>query len=66
MPISIVRRDGKIDKARVKELYTFEGLGRKRAEEVKAGDICAVFGIEKFDIGDTIADFENPEGLNTY
>lgn len=63
MPISIVRRDGKIDKARVKELYTFEGLGRKRAEEVRAGDICAVFGIEKFDIGDTIADFENPEGL---
>jgi len=62
-PISIVRRDGKIDKSRVKELYTFEGLGRKRAAEVKAGDICAVFGIEKFDIGDTIADFENPEGL---
>lgn len=62
-PISVVRRDGKIDKSRVKELYTFEGLGRKRATEVKAGDICAVFGIEKFDIGDTIADFENPEGL---
>ena len=62
-PISIVRRDGKIDKSRVKELYTFEGLGRKRAEEVVAGDICAIFGIEKFDIGDTIADFENPEGL---
>jgi len=65
MPISIVRRDGKIDKSRVKELYTFEGLGRKRTDEVKAGDICAVFGIEKFDIGDTIADFENPEGLPT-
>jgi GTP-binding protein len=64
-PISIVRRDGKIDKSRVKELYTFEGLGRKRAEEVIAGDICAIFGIEKFDIGDTIADFEAPEGLPT-
>lgn len=64
-PISIVRRDGKIDKSRVKELYTFEGLGRKRTDEVKAGDICAVFGIEKFDIGDTISDFEAPEGLPT-
>jgi len=63
MPISVVRRDGKIDKTRIKELYTFEGLGRKRVDEVRAGDICAIFGIEKFEIGDTVADFENPEGL---
>ena len=65
MPISIVRRNGTIDKARVKELYTFEGLGRKKTTEVLAGDICAVFGVDKFEIGDTIADFENPEGLKS-
>lgn len=63
MPISVVRRDGKIDKSRVKELYTFEGLGKKKVTEVQTGDICAVFGLDKFEIGDTIADFENPEGL---
>jgi GTP-binding protein len=63
MPISVVRRDGKIDKSRIKELYTFEGLGRKKAAEVQSGDICAIFGIEKFEIGDTVADFENPEAL---
>jgi GTP-binding protein len=62
-PVSLVKRDGSIQKSRVKELYTFEGLGRAKVEEVKAGDICAVFGIEGFEIGDTIADFENPEGL---
>jgi GTP-binding protein len=63
MPISLVRRDGKIDKARVKELYTFEGLGKKKTEEVQTGDICALFGLDKFEIGDTVTDFENPEGL---
>ncbi|NNM95246.1 MAG: translational GTPase TypA, partial [Bacteroidia bacterium] len=63
MPVSVMRRDGKIDKSRIKALYTFEGLGRKEVQEVRAGDICAVFGIEKFEIGDTVADFENPEGL---
>lgn len=62
-PVSLVKRDGTIKKGRVKELYTFEGLGRARAESVQAGDICAVFGVEDFEIGDTIADFENPEGL---
>lgn len=62
-PVSLVKRDGSIQKSRIKELYTFEGLGRMKVEEVKAGDICAVFGIEGFEIGDTIADFENPEGL---
>lgn len=62
-PVSLVKRDGSIQKSRIKELYTFEGLGRIKVEEVQAGDICAVFGIEGFEIGDTIADFENPEGL---
>ena len=62
-PISIVKRDGSIQKSRVKELYTFEGLGKRKVEEAFGGDIAAVMGIEGFEIGDTIADFENPEGL---
>jgi GTP-binding protein len=62
-PISLVKRDGSIQKSRVKELYTFEGLGKIKVEQAVAGDICAVMGIEGFEIGDTIADFDNPEGL---
>lgn len=62
-PVTLIKRDGKTVKSRVKELYTFEGLGKIRATEVKSGDICAVVGIEGFDIGDTIADFEAPEQL---
>ena len=62
-PVSLVKRDGTIQKSRIKELYTFEGLGKIRVSEVKSGDICAVVGIEGFDIGDTIADFEKPEQL---
>ena len=62
-PISLMKLDGKIVKSRVKELYIFEGLGKKKVTEVKAGDICAVVGIEGFNIGETIADFENPEAL---
>ncbi|KKO91126.1 MULTISPECIES: translational GTPase TypA [Sphingobacterium] len=62
-PVSLVKRDGKVVKSRVKELQVFEGLGRIKVPEVNAGDICAVVGIEGFDIGDTIADFENPEQL---
>lgn len=62
-PISLVKRDGTIVKSRVKELFLFEGLGKEKVEQVNAGDICAVTGIEGFEIGDTIADFENPEGL---
>ncbi|WP_337966945.1 translational GTPase TypA [uncultured Flavobacterium sp.] len=65
MPISLVKRDGTISKSRIKELHTFEGLGRKKVQEVVAGDICAIIGVEGFEIGDTIADFENPEGLKT-
>jgi GTP-binding protein len=63
MPVSLVKRDGTIQKSRIKELYTFEGLGKVKATEVKSGDICAVVGIDGFDIGDTIADFEKPEQL---
>jgi GTP-binding protein len=62
-PISLVKRDGSVQKSRVKELYTFEGLGKMKVEEAFAGDICAIMGIEGFEIGDTVADFENPEGL---
>ena len=62
-PVCLVKRDGKIVKSRIKELFTFDGLGKSKADEVLCGDICAVSGIEGFDISDTIADFENPEGL---
>ncbi len=62
-PVSLVKRDGTIQKSRIKELYTFEGLGKVKVKEVSSGDICAVVGIEGFDIGDTIADFEKPEQL---
>ncbi|MCX2481720.1 translational GTPase TypA [Pedobacter sp. MC2016-15] len=62
-PVTLIKRDGKMVKSRVKELYTFEGLGKIRTTEVKSGDICAVVGIEGFDIGDTIADFDAPEQL---
>jgi GTP-binding protein len=62
-PISLVQADGTIKKTRVKELYVFEGMGKKKVTEVVAGDLCAVVGIEGFNIGDTLADFENPEAL---
>ena len=62
-PISLMKLDGKVVKSRVKELYVFEGLGKKKVTEVKAGDICAVVGIEGFNIGETIADFDTPEAL---
>jgi len=65
MPISLVKRDGSTTKSRIKELHTFEGLGRKKVQEVIAGDICAIIGVEGFEIGDTIADFENPEALKS-
>src|ERR1017187_10095414 len=63
MPMSLVKRDGKINKGRIKELFVFDGLGKTKVTEVRSGDICAITGIEGFDIGDTVADFENPEGL---
>ncbi|HON53278.1 MAG TPA: translational GTPase TypA [Bacteroidales bacterium] len=62
--ISLVKRDGTIVKSKIKELFVFEGLGKEKVKtEITAGEICAVMGIEGFDIGDTIADFENPEAL---
>jgi GTP-binding protein len=65
MQVSLVNRDGDISKQRIKELNLFDGLGRKKVEEVNAGDICAVIGLEQFEIGDTLADAENPEALPT-
>ncbi len=65
MNISLVKRDKSIVKSKIKELHIFEGLGRKKVDEVQAGDICAIVGLEGFEIGDTIADCENPEGLKT-
>lgn len=62
-PIALVQADGSIKKSRVKELYVFEGMGKKKVSEVMAGDLCAVVGLEDFNIGDTIADQENPEAL---
>ncbi|ULT46329.1 EF-Tu/IF-2/RF-3 family GTPase [Niabella defluvii] len=61
--IALVQADGSVRKTRVKELYVFEGMGKKKVSEVHAGDLCAVVGIEDFNIGDTIADVENPEAL---
>ena len=63
--ISLVKRDGKIKKCRIKELYLFEGLGKSKVEEVVAGDLCAIVGLEGFEIGDTVADLEFPEALPT-
>ena len=65
MQISLVKRDGSIVKTKIKELHTFEGLGRKKVTEVKAGDICALVGLEGFEIGDSVCDIENPESLAT-
>jgi len=65
MSVSLCKRDGSIVKSKIKELYTFEGLGRKKIDEVQAGDICAIVGMEGFEIGDTIADLENPVALKT-
>jgi GTP-binding protein len=62
-PIALVQADGSIKKSRVKELYVFEGMGKRKVQEVVAGDLCAVVGLEDFNIGDTIADAENPEAL---
>jgi len=62
-PITLMQTDGTSRKLRVKELYIFEGMGKKKVTEVRAGDLCAVVGVENFNIGDTIADHENPEAL---
>jgi GTP-binding protein len=61
--IVLVQADGSIKKNKVKELYVFEGMGKRKVTEVVSGDLCAVVGLEEFNIGDTIADPENPEAL---
>ncbi|HTR30262.1 MAG TPA: translational GTPase TypA [Puia sp.] len=62
-PVALMQAGGAVKRSKVKELYTFMGMGKKKATEVEAGDICAVVGLEEFNIGDTIADAENPEAL---
>ena len=63
MNITLAKRDGTMVKSKIKEVHTFEGLGRKKVQSVSSGDICAIVGVEGFEIGDTICDFENPEPL---
>lgn len=63
--VTLIKRDGTHKKAKIKELYSFEGLGKSKTDQVEAGDICAISGLEGFDIGDTIADIEAPEALPT-
>ena len=65
MNITVAHRDGSQEKTRIKELHTFTGMGRQRITEVSSGDICAIVGLEHFEIGDTICDAENPEALPT-
>ena len=65
MNITVAHRDGSMEKTRIKELHTFTGMGRQRTQEVGSGDICAIVGLEHFEIGDTICDAENPEPLPT-
>ncbi|MGE0090776.1 MAG: translational GTPase TypA [Bacteroidales bacterium] len=64
LQVSLVKRDGTIQRTKIKDLLTYEGLSKKKTDLVKSGDICALVGIEDFSIGDTIADYENPEGLD--
>ena len=63
MDIALCKKDGSIQKQRIKELHTFEGMGRKKVDSVSSGDICALVGLESFEIGDTISTIENPEPL---
>lgn len=63
MNVTIAHRDGSLEKTRIKEVHVFEGMGQKKVDEVHSGDICAIVGLERFEIGDTICDFENPEPL---
>ena len=63
MDIALCKKDGSVVKQRIKELHTFEGMGRKKVKSVKSGDICALVGVENFEIGDTVADVNNPEPL---
>ncbi len=64
MNVSLVKRDGSVKRTKIKELHTFTGLGRQKVDQMTSGDICAMVGIEGFDIGDTVCDWENPEPLD--
>ncbi|MDX2286415.1 MAG: translational GTPase TypA [Bacteroidia bacterium] len=63
MPVALIKRDGTVEKNRIKDLFVFEGLGKEKAGQASAGEICALTGLESFDIGDTVSDPENPEAL---
>ncbi len=65
MNVTLAKRDGSMVKGKIKELYVFEGLGKRKVEHVVSGDICAINGMENFEIGDTFTDYENPEALPT-
>ncbi|MFN8207354.1 MAG: translational GTPase TypA [Bacteroidales bacterium] len=65
MPVTLVKRDKSLQRTRIKDLLLYDGLAKVKCQEVSSGDICALVGLENFDIGDTVADFENPEGLQT-
>jgi GTP-binding protein len=64
MNVTLVKRDGSVKRTKIKELHTFTGLGRQKVEQMTSGDICAMVGIDGFDIGDTVCDYENPEPLD--
>lgn len=64
MNVSLVKRDGTVKRSKIKELHTFTGLGRQKVDRMVSGDICAMVGIEGFDIGDTVCDYDNPEPLD--
>ncbi|MCK7541731.1 MAG: hypothetical protein MZV63_68015 [Marinilabiliales bacterium] len=65
--VSLIKRNGTVTRNTVKEVYLFEGLGKEKTKKpVRSGEICAVFGMEDFDIGDTIADADEPEGLSLH
>ena len=63
MDIALCKKDGSVVKQRIKELHVFEGMGRKKVDSVSSGDICALVGIDGFEIGDTVADINEPEAL---
>jgi GTP-binding protein len=65
LPVALIKRDGSVTKTRIKELYVFEGMGKVKVESVDAGDICAIVGLDGFEIGDCVCDIENPEPLPT-
>jgi GTP-binding protein len=63
-PVTLCKKDGSFQKHRIKQLFVFDGLGKKEVQEIQAGDICAVVGVDGFEIGDTIADYDNPDPLD--